>query len=68
MLYIIQEEEHMNRKYKNKTPLFGGSKEEKLSKLLSQTMQSIKRDLNEMSREMCRESPREFESEEKSRF
>ena len=68
MLSRRQEEENMNRKDKKKTPLFGGRKEEKLSKLLSQTMQSIKRDLKEMRREMCRESPREFESEANSRF
>ena len=58
----------MYRKDKEMTPLFGGRKEEKLSKLLSQTMQIIKRDLKEMRREMCRESPRELESEEKYIF
>ena len=31
-------------------------------------MQSIKEHLKKMRREMCREPPREFESEEKSRF
>lgn len=55
----------MNRK---KTPFFGGRKEEKLSKFLSQTLQSIHEDLKNMRKEMCRESPRGFESETNSRF
>ena len=68
MLSRIQEEENVYIKEKNKTPLFGGRKEEKLSKLLSQTMKNIKRDLKEKRKEMYRESPREFESKTNSRF
>ena len=65
MLSRRQEEENMNRKYKNKTPIFG---EERLSNFLSQTLQRIHGDLKKLRREMNRESPREFESEAKSRF
>ena len=60
MLSRGQEEEEMNKKDKKKTPLFGGRKEERLSKLLSQNLQSIHGDLKKMRREMCRGSPREF--------
>ena len=56
----------MYRKNKEKTPLFGGREEEELSKLLFQTMQSIKGDLKKMRRE--RESPKEFGSKANSRF
>ena len=51
-----------------KTPLCGGRKEEKLPKFLSQTLQSIHVDLKKMREEMCKESPRGFEFESKSRF
>ena len=68
MLSRRQEEENMRRKDKNKTPSFGGRKEERLPKFLSQTLQSIHEDLKEMRREMCIESPRGFEYESNSRF
>ena len=60
---MISREEKMN---KNKIPLFGGNKEDRLSKLLSKSIQSIKGDLKKMRREM--ESPEEFGSRAKSIF
>ena len=53
---------------KNKAPFFGGRKEEKLPKFLSQTLQSIHEELKKMRREMYIESPRGFESESNSKF
>ena len=58
----------MYRKYRENTPLFGGRKEERLSKLLFQTMQGIHGDIKKMRREMLKESPKEFGSRAKSRF
>ena len=59
ILFRIQEEEEMKKK---NTPFFRGIKEEKLPKFLPQTLQSIHVDLKKMREEMCKESPREFES------
>ena len=64
----FSQKEEMYKKDKKKTPLFGGREEGELSMLLFQTMKSIKGDLKKMRREMCRDSPREFESEANSRF
>ena len=60
---MLLREGEMNR---NKTPLCGGRKEERLSKLLPKSMQSIKEDLKKMRGEM--ESPEKFESRARSRF
>ena len=54
MLSRRKREENMKRKDKNKTPLFGGRKEEKLPNFLSQNLQSIHEDLKKMRKEMCR--------------
>ena len=62
---MLSREEKMK---KNKTPLFGGKKEERLSKLLPKSVQSIQGDLKKIRREMCIESPRGFESESNSRI
>ena len=64
MLSRDKGEEKMYRK--EKTPLCGGKKEERLSKLLPKSMQTIKQDLKKMRREM--ESPEEFGFRAKSRF
>ena len=58
----------MNRKYKKKTPFFGGRKEERLPRFLSKTLQSIHGDIKNMRREMYREYPREFGSKSNYRF
>ena len=50
----------------NKTPLCGGRKEERLTKLLPKSMQSINEDLKKMTKEM--ESPEKFESRARSRL
>ena len=57
----------LSREEKMKTPFFGG-KEERLSNLLSKSVQSIQGDLKKIRREMCIESPRGFETESNSRF
>ena len=64
----FSQEEEMYRREKDKTLAFRGRNEEKLSKLLFQTMQSIHEDIKKMRREMCKESPRGFEYEENHRF
>ena len=64
MLSREEGEEKMYRK--EKAPLCGGRKEERLSKLLPKSMQSIKEDLKKMRREM--ECLEEFGSRAKSRF
>ena len=51
---------------KNKTPLCGGRKEERLSNLLPKSMQSINEDLKKMRGEM--ESPEEFGSRSRYRL
>ena len=53
----------MYRRHKEKTPLFGEMKEERISQLLFQTVKNIKEDLKEMKGEKCRKFPRGFESE-----
>ena len=64
----MKREENMNRKYKNKTPFFGGKKKERLSKLLPKSIQSIHEDLKEMRREMYVASPKAFDFGTNSRF
>ena len=52
----------LSRKEKMKTPLCGERKEDRLTKLLPSSVQSIHEDFKKIRREICTESPRGFES------
>ena len=51
-----------------KTPLCGETKEYKLTKLLSRSVQIIHEEFEKIRREICIGSPRGFETESNSRF
>ena len=51
-----------------KTPLCGEKKEDKLTKLLPRSVQSIHEDFKKIRREICIGSPRGFETESNSIF
>ena len=50
------------------TPSFGGEKGDKLTKLLPKSIHDIHEYFKKIRREMSKESPKEFESKEKSRL
>ena len=58
----------LSRKEKMKTPLCGGKKEDRLTKLLPKSVQSIHEDFKKIRREICTESPRGFETDSNSKF
>ena len=51
-----------------KNPLCGEKKEDKITKLLPRSVQSIHEEFEKIRREICIESLRGFETESKSRF
>ena len=58
----------LSRKQKMKTPLCGERKEDKLTKLLPRSVQSIREDFKKIRRKIGTEYPRGFEIDSNSRF
>ena len=58
----------LSRREKLKTPLCGEKKEDKLTKLLPRSIQSIHEEFEKIRREICTGSQRGFETESNSRF